>query len=94
MGRISEELHLIVEAARAQGMAREIPVIVSVREGTDPGRLEAVGLVVRHRFESISALSGAIAASGVADLAALEEVDLVEFDGEMRAMEGPAAEEA
>jgi hypothetical protein len=81
MGKIDDALRTRLEA----GAAGTVPVIVTLTGAIDDGQLEACGLAIGHRFEAIGAVSGTIAASAVARLAALAGVRSVELDGEMRA---------
>jgi hypothetical protein len=64
-----------------------VPVIVTVRPGTDVAELEERGLKIRHRYESIPSVAGTMPAGKASALAALEQVERIESDeGEMRAL--------
>jgi predicted dinucleotide-utilizing enzyme len=82
MDKIDDALQARLEASAAD----TVPVIVTLTGAIDEDALTACGLDIAHRFEEISAVSGAIAASDVPRLAALPGVKAVELDSEMRAM--------
>lgn len=83
--KINSELarHLEENAASCKP-AEEIPVIVTVREWEGTAELEHRGLRIGHTFETACAVSGRAFAADIARIAALENVVLVEYDGEMR----------
>jgi hypothetical protein len=83
MGKIDDALQARLDA----GAAETVPVLVTLTGTIDEGQLRACGLEIAHRFEEISVVSGAIAASAVPRLAALPGVKAVELDSEMRAMD-------
>jgi hypothetical protein len=83
MDKIDDALQARLEA----GAVDTVPVIVTLTGAIDEDQLAACGLDIAHRFEEISAVAGAIAASEVRRLAALPEVKTVELDSEMRAMD-------
>lgn len=64
-----------------------VPVIVTLRPGADVSELERHGLEIRHRYESISSVAGTLKAGRAPELAALDEVELIEGDEpELRAL--------
>ena len=67
---------------------REIPVIVTLREGADPAEVERRGLKLHGRIESISAVYGTLAASAVPQVEALDSVKTIEYDGRAWALGG------
>lgn len=83
--KINDELARHLEGNVALGNpAEEIPIIVTVKEWDGTAELEHRGLRIGHTFETACAVSGKAFASDVARIAALENVVLVEYDGEMR----------
>ena len=83
MGKIDDALQARLEG----GTAETVPVIVSVTGAINEVQLRACGLDIAHRFEGIGAVAGVIPASEVPRLAALPEVNSVELDSEMRALD-------
>ena len=81
--------HLTKELAGIKEASAErlVPVIVSLRPGTDASVLKAEGLDIAHVFESISAVSGKIRMADLDRLEALEQVEKIEFDGRMQALD-------
>jgi glutamate/tyrosine decarboxylase-like PLP-dependent enzyme len=63
-----------------------IPVIVTVAPGVDTAAMESRGLKVQRTLESVSAVAGTVAAGEIENLAALDEVRAIEYDGEIRAL--------
>ena len=51
-------------------------------------RLSEAGLKVQNVVESISVASGTVGAGGARSIAALDDVEFVEYDGEMHALAG------
>ena len=84
--RLREELLDQVEEAEKEEPQREIPVIVTVTAGVDPGMMQDRGLEVQHVFRSISAVSGTLTAAKIRELAQLDQVESIEYDGTMRAL--------
>lgn len=80
-GDLAEALAAADEAA----MDRIVPVIVTLRSGTDTSAFQADGLTIRNAFSNISAVAGSIRLGDLKALAAREDVEMVEFDGEMHA---------
>lgn len=84
--RLGEELLNQVEQAERKEPQREIPVIVTVTAGVDPGMMQERGLAVQRVFRSISAASGTLTAAKIRELAQLDQVESIEYDGTMRAL--------
>ncbi|MBN1640782.1 MAG: hypothetical protein JXA09_06080 [Anaerolineae bacterium] len=83
--KIDRALQERLQATAEQEPDREIPVIVTVAPGSDVGLLAQSGLRIEHVFGLISAVSGTVRASDVAQLAQLEAVVRVEYDAPVRA---------
>ena len=84
--KVSDELLKQVEEAEQEEPQREIPVIVTVTAGTDPISIQQKGLRIRRIFTNISAISGTLTAAGLKDLAQLDEVQVIEYDGPVWAL--------
>jgi len=63
-----------------------MPVIVTLRPGADVAELTRKGLEVNSVFENISAVAGTVTPRAARELAELEDVELVESDGEVHAL--------
>jgi hypothetical protein len=85
-GKISPELLERLKEAAESEPEREIPVIVNLIPTGDLKELERKGLTIHSRFEYISAVAGTIPAARAEELAQLDQVKSVEFDGEVRAL--------
>lgn len=83
--KIDDVLLEQVRAAEASDPDKEIPVIVTIRPGAAVEGLSLQGLVVKRVFNAIPALSGVIAARAVHALQDLDEVERVEYDGNIHA---------
>lgn len=77
--KLDAELRKRLEAAGGT----EVPVIVTIKPGSDPSALERKGLRIHNYFEFISAVSGDIGREKVDELARLEEVEKVELDSKV-----------
>ena len=84
--RIDAELLQEVERFERTEPKREIPVIITLNDWTRRAELEEKGLRVAHAFENISAVSGALKPAEVRNVAQLEQVETIEFDGEVTAL--------
>jgi hypothetical protein len=83
--KVSPALREQLESAEAE--QRTIPVIVTLVEGTDAaGLARRQGIEVRHAYENIPGFAATATPAQVRELAQLEEVELIEPDGEMRAL--------
>lgn len=79
----------LVQRVRAMNLERPddvIPVVVTVRPGVEMAAIEGRGLKVERVIESISAVAGTVSAGDIEDLAALDEVQAIEYDGEIRTL--------
>ncbi len=85
-GALSKEMMALLEKAESEGQREEIPVIVTVKEGTDLHRLETLGLKISARFKLLNAVSGHVTPEGARKIADLDEVEKIEYDSEMRAL--------
>lgn len=81
--KISQELVERIGQLRDQEAVR---VIVTLKSGTNRDILNGTGIQVENVLESVPGVSGTVSVSGVAKLAQLDEVELVELDGEMHAL--------
>ena len=77
----------LLETLESEGQREEIPVIVTVKKGTDLCKLEVSGLKISKRFKLVNAASGYITPEDVKKIADLDEVEKIEYDAEMRALE-------
>jgi hypothetical protein len=79
--KLNEEMIRRLREAEKEEPQREIPVIVTIVAGTDPGVLERAGLRIRSVVESISTVSGTISAADLHELARLDPIEMIEYDG-------------
>ncbi len=79
--KINKEL---LQAVQQANPAAEIPVIVTLNGPINQAELAAQGLHISQVFDLISAVSGTVGPAGITALAQLEQVKLIEFDGEVR----------
>ncbi len=85
--KISDELLGKCRQAELEEPQREIPVIITVRPNTNLTVLERKGLKDTHAYENIPAVSGTLVPAAVADLAGMDEVEKIEYDGTVEALE-------
>ncbi len=83
--KMSQELLERVQESAATDPESEIPVIVTVKAGADVASLEQQGMKVKRVFSAISAASGTIPAQTAQALEGLDEVEKIEYDGQMYA---------
>lgn len=81
--KISDELLKRLDEAEKAEPQRELPVIVTITTGADLDALEQKGLKIQGTFESISAISGTLTAAQVNEVAQLDQVENIEYDGEV-----------
>jgi hypothetical protein len=82
--KMSPELAHRLDAADTD---ERVSVIVTLRPDADVSMLERHGLEIRHRYESVPSVAGTLRAGKANELAALDEVKLIESDeGEVRAL--------
>ena len=84
--KVSDELFKQVEEAEKKEPQREIPVIVTITAGTDPIMMQQKGLRIQRIFKNISAISGTLTAAEVKELAQLNQVEVIEYDGSVWAV--------
>ena len=84
--KVSDELLKQVEEAEKEEPQQEIPVIVTITAGTDPIMMQQKGLRIQRIFKSISAISGTLTAAEVKELAQLDQVEVIEYDGPVWAL--------
>ena len=84
--KINARLLGVLKKAEREDPQREIPVIVTTTSKVDPASLEQRGLKITHTFENIPAVSGTLAASKLKAVAELDQVESIEYDGEVRAL--------
>jgi hypothetical protein len=88
--KVSDELLKLLKEAEREEPDREIPVIITVKAGTDRAALEAKGFRIQRVFEIISAISGTLTAAEANELAQLDQVELIEYDGPVWALSDDA----
>ena len=79
--KLDPELTKYLHTTESGDRQREVPVIVTLREGADVVELERHGLKVAGKYASISAVYGSIAASAMSQLEGLDFVTRIEYDG-------------
>ena len=84
--RISKGLLQWLREAEQTEPQREIPVIVTTVANADLTELEQKGLKIQRRFENIPAVCGTICAADVKQVAQLDQVEIIEEDGEVWAL--------
>lgn len=82
--QLSGEVLQHCEAAERTGSLRPIPVIITLSDWGRRSELEALGMRVAFWFERISAAAGTVTAAQARAIAALDHVQSVDFDGEVR----------
>jgi hypothetical protein len=82
--KISPELLRECERTEQTEPQREIPVIITVTDWARRSELDEKGLRVSHAFENISAIAGTLTCAEVEAVAQLDQVEIIEFDGEVR----------
>ncbi|MGA9767868.1 MAG: hypothetical protein WBV94_02440 [Blastocatellia bacterium] len=85
-GKISEDLKKRIEEFSKADPQQEIPVIITTKPNADPDKLKKKGLKIENTFENISAVSGTIPAAAIKELAQSDEIEIIEYDGEMWAL--------
>jgi hypothetical protein len=78
--KISNALSRRLNEARTTDPQREVPVIVTIKTGTDLAALEQNGLKIQRSFQNIPAVAGTLAAADVNALAQLDQVEKIEPD--------------
>jgi tripartite-type tricarboxylate transporter receptor subunit TctC len=78
--KISNALSRRLNEARTTDPQREVPVIVTIKAGTDLAALEQNGLKIQRSFQNIPAVAGTLAAADVNALAQLDQVEKIEPD--------------
>jgi hypothetical protein len=84
--KINSELQAECENASQTEPHKQIPVIVTVNDWSRRAELEQSGLRVSNAFEIINAIAGTLTCDQVKALAELDQVQKIEFDGEVRAI--------
>jgi len=84
--KVSDEFLKQLEETEREDPQREIPVIVTIKAGTNVDTLKQRGLRIQRLFENISAISGTLTAAGIKNLAQLDQVVLIEYDGPVWAL--------
>jgi hypothetical protein len=84
--KINEELKKRIEEILKTDPQREIPVIITTKPNANLDELKKKGLKIQHTFENISAVSGTLPAAEVKKLAPSDEIESIEYDGEMWAL--------
>ena len=84
--KISEELSQRLKNIERAETQEELPVIVTVKKDVKLDALEKKGLKIEHSFESINAVSGTLPAAAIKAFAELDEVEHIDYDGEVFAL--------
>jgi hypothetical protein len=84
--KMNEPLSRQIEEAKIMEPEREIPVIVTLRPDSDLSALEQRGVKIQHIFKNISAVRGTLTPAVANQVAGLEMVELIEYDGEVHAL--------
>ena len=84
MAQISRARWKEMECIAAQDPAIRFPVIITLREGASPQSLENSGFRIEH--SSYNIVSGSASLDVLRQVSAMNEVELVEEDGEVRAI--------
>lgn len=83
-GKINAELSRHLKEDKAT--ENDVPVIITVKENADLESLKTTGLKINHIYQNINAVSGTLPASAVNSVAKLDDVERIEFDGEVHAL--------
>ena len=86
MPAISVELLNQMERTAAPNPQVRFPVIITLKADAAQDAVEQAGFRVENRFPVISAVSGSATLATLKRLADMEEVELIEEDGEVRAI--------
>ena len=79
--RINEALKNKLAHAEESDTVKGIAVIATLIEGADPEALEQKGFKIQNYIDSIRAVSMVLTADEIRELAQLELVELIEYDG-------------
>lgn len=82
-----KRLMTLLNRLEAKGLQEEIPVIVTIKPETDLTKLESKGLKIGFKSALASIVSGTIPSTNARKLAELNEVEKIEYDAEMHAIE-------
>ena len=86
MTKIDQRLSQRLAAMRTDRADDPIPVIVTLRPGAGMTAIESQGLRVERAIESVSVVAGTTTARQIEGIAALDEVQAIEYDGETHAL--------
>jgi hypothetical protein len=78
--KVSDALLKRLEEAALAEPQREIPVIVTLTEGTDLAALEAKGLKIQRTFQNMSAVAGTLTVAEANAIEQLDQVRAIEYD--------------
>jgi len=84
MAQISETRWNEMERIAGHDVTIRFPVIITLKEGASPESLEGSGLRIEHRCFNI--VTGSASLDELKHLSAMNEVELLEEDGEVRAI--------
>ena len=84
--KMNEALSRQIEEAKTMEPQREIPVIITLRPNSDLSALEQRGVKIQNIFKNISAVRGTLTPAVANQVAELEMVELIEYDGEVHAL--------
>jgi hypothetical protein len=91
--KISAELSRRLKEVGEASTQDELPVIVTIKKDSDLAALKEKGLKIQHAYENIDAVSGTIPAAAVKSVANLDQVQLIDFDGEAHVLKKEDGEE-
>ena len=91
--KISAELSRRLKEVGEASAEDELPVIVTIKKDSDLAALKEKGLKIQHAYENIDAVSGTLPAAAVKSVANLDQVQLIDFDGEAHVVTKEEGEE-
>ena len=91
--KISAELSRRLKEVGEASAEEELPVIVTIKKDSDLAALKKKGFKAQHVYENIDAVSGTLPAAAVKSIANLDEVQLIDFDGQAHVLRKQEDEE-
>lgn len=85
MAKIDPSLVKDLKAAAKANPQQEFPFIVTLKPGASPSILES-RVKVQRSFESIRAVAGTMTLQKALELAKLDAIEHIEYDGEVKAL--------
>jgi hypothetical protein len=89
MAQISPARLREMERLAAHDPALRFPIIITLKEGAPPESLEDSGF--RPQYRALNIISGSASVDAIRRLSALNQVEMVEEDGEVRALDSSAS---